>query len=236
MNSQLPLLLVHMTRGTRGQIEASRDGCQQNTDPLVVVDGNIEELLQHSNVLELVGVLATTLLDNGAQVLEDALGCVQDSLATSAHGDEAIVSGLLYDLGSQLRDLVLLLLLLGCLLDFLNLAHEVVLVLPVQVDVALVVAVVLLDLLADGVEAAGVDGVHLLGGDLLLLVCLEDDGLEVGDGLDVQLGDLAIVLLDQSGNLAVELVELYMSIMLAKVHSICPTTNMNHYYPGRRTV
>jgi hypothetical protein len=166
-------------------------------------------------VLELVRVLASSLLDDGSQVLEDALGCVLHGLATGADGDEAVVGCVLDDIGAELGDLGLLLLLLGRSLDLLGLLHEVVLVLPVQVDVLLEVTVVLLDLLADGVETTRVDGVHLLGGDLLLLVCLEHNRLEVGDGLNVQLGDLAIVLLDQGGHLAVQLVELCVSRMLA---------------------
>lgn len=158
-------------------------------------------------MLELVRVLTSTLFDNRPQMLEDTLGCVLDSLAARTHGDEAIVSCVLNDLGTELGDLGPLLL-LGCRCNLFFLAHELLLVLPVQIDVFLVVAVVLLDLLADGVEATGVDGVHLLGRDFLLLVCLKDGRLEVGDGLDVQLGHLAVILLDQGGHLAVELVEL----------------------------
>lgn len=204
---QLPLLLVHMASSSGSQIKASRYERQKNTNPLVVVDRYVEQPLQCSDVLELVRVLASTLFDNRPQMLEDAFGCVLDGLAARTHGDEAIISCVLDDVGAELGNLGLLLL-LGCRRDLLFLAHELVFVLPVQIDVFLVVAVVLLDLLADGVEATGVDGVHLLGRDLLLLVCLEDDGLEVGDGLDVQLGHLAVILLDQGGHLAVELVEL----------------------------
>lgn len=206
--SQLPLILVHVAGSAGRQIEARRDEGQKNADLLVVVDGDVEQLLQCPDVLQLVRVLATTLLDNGAQVLENTLSRVQNSLATSSDCDETVVSGLLNDLGAELRDLVLLLLFLGCLDNFLLLAHKVLLVLPVGVDVLLEVAVVLLDLLADSVETATVDSVHLLGSDLLLLVGLDDNRLEVGNGLDVQLGDLAIVLLGQSRHLADELVEL----------------------------
>jgi hypothetical protein len=69
--------------------------------------------------------------------------------------------------------------------------------------------------LTDSVEPTTVDSVHLLGSDLLLLVCLNYSRLEVGDGLNVELGDLAIVLLGKGWHLADELVELCITIMLA---------------------
>jgi hypothetical protein len=215
--------------GSRGQVEASGDQGQEDANSLVVVGGNIEELLHSTNLLEFVGVLASTLLNDGSQVLEDTLWSVQDSLATGSNGDEAIVASVDDGLGAELGDpgLILLLLLLGGLVDDLLLLHELLLVLPVQVDVPLVVTVVLLDLLADGVETALVGGGHLLGGDLLLLVGLEDGGLQVGDGLDVHLGDLAIVLLDQGRDQAVQLVELCgrnVSIVLYLYPCPCPAT------------
>lgn len=214
---QLPLLLMHVACGTGSQVEASRDKCQKNADSLVVVDRDIEQLLHGADLLELVCVLASTLLDNRSQLLEDTLCSVLDGLAAGSNSNETIVASVNDGLSAELRNpaLVLLLLLLGRLLDDLDLFHELLLVLPVQVDVPLVVAVVLLDLLADGVETTLVDGVHLLGGDLLLLVGLENGSLEVGDGLNVHFGDLAIVLLDQGGDQAVELVELCMSAPLA---------------------
>ena len=219
--SQLPLVLVHVAGGSGREVEARGDECEQDADLLVVVDGHVEQLLQRPDVLELVRVLASALLDNGSQVLENALGCVLHGLAAGADGDEAVISRVLDDVGAELGNLGLLLLFLGRLLDLLDLAHELVLVLPVQVDVLLELAVVLLDLLADGVEAARVDGVHLLGRDLLLLVRLEDKRLEVGNGLDVQLGHLAVVLLLQGGDLLVELVEYCVShISIAKARAI----------------
>lgn len=203
---------MHVASGTRCQVEAGRNKRQENADSLVVVDGNIEELLHRADLLELVRVLASALLNNRSQLLEDALRGVLNGLAAGSNGNEAIIAGINDGLGAELRKLalVLLLLLLGRLLDDLDLLHELFLVLPVRVDVPLVVAVVLLDLLADGVETTLVDGVHLLGGDLLLLVGLENSGLEVGDGLDVHLGDLAIILLDQGRYQAVQLIELCM--------------------------
>jgi hypothetical protein len=217
LDSQLPLLLVHVAGGAGCQVEAGGDECEKDADPLVVVDSDVEQLLHCADLLKLVCVLASTLLDDGPQLLEDALCGVLDGLAAGANGNEAIIAGVDDGLGAELGELglVLLLLLLGCLLDDLLLLHELLLVLPVQIDVSLVVAVVLLDLLADGVEPTLVRGGHLLGRDLLLLVGLEDGGLEVGDGLDVHLGDLAIILLDQRRHQAVQLVELCTSAMLA---------------------
>jgi hypothetical protein len=223
-NLQLPLLLVHVACRAGRQVEACGDECEENADPLVVGDGHVKQLLQCADVLELVRVLAAALLDDGAQVLEDAFRCVLHGLAAGADCDEAIVGGLLDNIGAELGDLGPLLLLLGRLLDLVGLAHKVVLVLAVQVDVLLEVAVVLLDLLADGVEATCVDGVHLLGRHLLLLVRLEHNRLEVGDGLHVELGHLAIVLLDQGRHLAVQLVELCTRYMLAQSRTPPPVT------------
>jgi hypothetical protein len=53
-DSQLPLVLVHMACRTRRQVKACGDECEQNTDLLVVVDRNVEQLLQRPDVLELV--------------------------------------------------------------------------------------------------------------------------------------------------------------------------------------
>lgn len=216
-DSQLPLLLVHMARGPRCEVEAGRDEREENANPLVVVDGNIEQLLHCADLLELICVLASTLLDDRSQLLEDALCSVLYGLAAGANGDKAIIASVDDGLCAELGDpgLVLLLLLLGRLLDNLLLLHKLLLVLPVQVDVSLVVAIVLLNLLADGVETTLVGGGHLLRGDLLLLVSLEDGGLEVGDGLDIHLGNLAIILLDQGRYQAVQLVELCIFAVLA---------------------
>ena len=200
---------MHVAGGTRCQIEAGRDKRQEDANSLVVIDCDVEQLLHCADLLKLVCVLAATLLNDRSQLLKDALCGVLDGLAASSNSNKAIVASVNDGLGAQLRNLVLvlLLLLLRCLLDNLNFLHELLFVLPVQIYVTLVIAVVLLDLLTDGVETTLVDGVHLLGSDLLLLVSLEDSSLEVGDSLDVHLGDLAIVLLDQSGNQAVQLVK-----------------------------
>lgn len=197
-NSQFPLLLVHVACGAGCQVEAGGDQSQENANSLVVVDGNVEQLLHRADLLKFVCVLTSTLLHNRSQLLKNALCSVLNSLATGSNGDETIVASINDGLGTELGNpgLVLLLLLLGCLLNDLLLLHELLLVLPVQIDVPLVVAVVLLDLLADGVETTLVGGGHLFGGDLLLLVGFEHSSLEVGDGLDVHFGDLAIVLLD----------------------------------------
>lgn len=119
LNSQLPLLLVHVAGSTGCQVEAGGDQCEKNADPLVVVDSDVEQLLHGADLLELVCVLASTLLDDRSQLLEDALCSVLDGLAAGANGNEAIVAGVDDGLGAELGDLalVLLLLLLGRLLD-----------------------------------------------------------------------------------------------------------------------
>jgi hypothetical protein len=56
--------------------------------------------------------------------------------------------------------------------------------------------------LLDGVERSGLDGVHLLGGDLLLGEGLVHEVLELGEDTDVRLGGSAA---RQLGDLTVEL-------------------------------
>ena len=207
--SGLPLVQGHLGGAAGTEIEAGGNKGLENTDPLVRGDGgDLVEGLHDLDLLEAVGVLLAAGLDDGAEVLEDALGGVLNDLAARIDRREALVVLLLLlgaddgslgepeGLGNSLGrgDLVVTL-------------HEGVGILPVGVDLGLVVLVVLADALLDGVETTGICRVHLLGGDLLLGESLVHEVLKVGNGLDVGLGGLAAIL--ELDDLAVELVEFY---------------------------
>lgn len=203
--SGLPLVQGHLGGATSTKIEAGGNKGLEDTDLLVRSDGDdLVEGLHNLNLLEAVGVLLAARLDDGAEVLEDALGGVLNDLAARIDRREALVVLLLLlgaDDGSLEPDL-------GNNLGRGNLIirlHESVGILPVGIDLGLVVLVVLADALLDGVETTGICRVHLLGGDLLLGESLVHVVLKVGNGLDVGLGRLAAIL--ELDDLAVELVE-----------------------------
>ena len=141
-------------------------------------------------------------------MLKDALRGVNHSLATCANHGEAILAFL--DLAG-VHNQRLLGGLLRCGHDLLDglLLHVRIGVLAEAGDFALVFTVVLLDLLAESVQALLCDRVHLLARcDLLLLEGLGDAGLELGNSLDERLRGLAIQLAHEDGYLAVHFVVL----------------------------
>jgi hypothetical protein len=195
----------HGRSATRADIEASRDKSKENTNLLVRGIGDLVQLLHGLDLLCAVGVLLSTRLHNGSQVLEDALGSVLECAATLANGSKTIVVALLsrssinverdlLGLGGRSNGLVL------------GRVHEGILVRSVGIDLALVFLVGLLDLLLDGVERSGLDGVHLLGGDLLLGEGLVHEVLKLGEDTDVGLGGSAA---RQLGDLTVKLLIFY---------------------------
>lgn len=195
-NLLLPEGNVHEARDTGGKVELGRDQVQENNNLLVGGVGNDEKTLQDLDLLLAVGVFLSTSINNLTQLLVQVILGQLDRLAASANRGESIVFNLflvllvilrvrdndllgLLDLG--LLDLLLLILLgllvvvLGVLLVFLNLT--------------LVLAVVLLDVLLERVEGPVVGGVQLLGGGLLLLGSGLDGLLQLGNRLDIELGD-----------------------------------------------
>jgi hypothetical protein len=147
-------------------------------------------------VVESVRILSSSLLDNRSDVLENALWREGYSPTTgSDRGETFIISRELIKRDAASHWLGRLLGLGLLRYDFL-LFHELILVFSVRGNVFFIVLVVLADALSDSVEAAGIDSVHLLGRNLLLLDGLDGDSLEIGDGLDVEFGHLSIVLLE----------------------------------------
>jgi hypothetical protein len=191
----------HGSSAARANIEASRNQGKENTDLLVGGGGDLVELLHSLDLLCSVGVLLSSGLHNGSQVLEDALGGVLKGAATLSNGSKTIVVTLL---GGGSVDLKRDLLGLGGRGSGLVIGrlHEAILIRSVGIDLTLVFLVGLLDLLLDGVERSGLDGVHLLGGDLLLGEGLVHEVLELGEDTDVRLGGSAA---RQLGDLTVEL-------------------------------
>jgi hypothetical protein len=154
-----------------------------------------------------VGVLLSAGLDNDAEVLEDTLRGVLESLTTTADGSETIILATGGGSGSEVLDTLNLGGLgsrggSGLLLDVAG--HELILIGAVLLDQRSVLLVVLLDLLLNGVEPLAVAGVHLLVRGLLLGDGLIGEVFELGNGLDVNLGGRAGDLED----LAVEVIEL----------------------------
>jgi hypothetical protein len=85
----------HGSSAARANIEASRNQGKENTDLLVGGGGDLVELLHSLDLLCSVGVLLSSGLHNGSQVLEDALGGVLECASTLADSSETIVVALL---------------------------------------------------------------------------------------------------------------------------------------------
>jgi hypothetical protein len=162
-------------------------------------------------LLGAVSVLLSARLNDGTQVLENALRGVLQSLSTTSNGSKSIIISLglgneflnflgLAGLGGGSGCGLLLLLLIG--------QHVGILIGTVLVDLSSIILVVLLDTLLDGVESLLVACVHLLVGGLLLGDGLVDEVLEVGDELDIKArGRSGLVDLDDLAVKAVELCE-----------------------------
>src|SRR6266702_3050086 len=111
-------------------------------------------------------------------MLENALGCILHSLATSADHCEALIISAWDSLtvarwwSRQSPDRRP---------NYLNnlFVHEAFLVLTIQVNVFGVVFVVFPDALTNSVETSSVDRIHLLWGNLLFLDCLQHDCFKV---------------------------------------------------------
>lgn len=196
-NLLLPEGNVHEARDTSGKIELGRDQVQENNNLLVGGVGNDEKTLQDLDLLLAVGVLLSTSINNLPQLLEQVILGQLDRLAASADRGESIVLGLLLILlvilirvrDNDLLGLLDLGLLDLLLLFLLRLLVVVLGVLLVLLNLTLVLAVVLLDVLLERVEGPVVGGVQLLGSALLLLGSGLDGLLQLGNRLDVELGD-----------------------------------------------
>lgn len=195
----LPEGNVHEARDTSGKVELGRDQVQENDNLLVGSVSNDEKTLQDLDLLLAVGVLLSTSINNLPQLLVQVILGQLDGLAASADRGESIVLDLLVLLvilirvrDNDLLDLLDLGLLDLLLLFLFRLLVVVLGVLLVLLNLTLVLAVVLLDVLLERVEGPVVGGVQLFGSALLLLGSGLDGLLQFGNRLDVELGDAGL--------------------------------------------
>lgn len=188
----LPERDAHVARETSGEVELGRDQVQENNDFLVRGVGNLEQLLEDADLLLAVGVLLTTGVDNLLELLEQVVLGELDGLSSSTDGGEAIILLIGRSLLRVRGDNLLGLLALGLDLDNLLLDVVVLGILLVLLNLLLVQAVVLLDLLLHRVQSLGIGGVHLLGSGLFLVQSGLNGLLQVSNSLDIELRDTVL--------------------------------------------
>ena len=206
----------HGIGAARAQIESGGNKREKDSDLLVGGVGNLVELLHDLDLLQTVGILLSTRLDDASKMLENTLRGVLESSATLSDSRETTIVNLLGD-RLDLELCGLLRLRRGLLLFLIRRFHVAILILSVGINLGLVFLVGLLDLLLHGVQCSGLDGVHLLGGDSLLGQGLVYEVLEFRNDSDVKLGGSAAIL--EFGDLSGKFIEFFNVSSVFLIHS-----------------